>query len=70
MSSMHFQLPLPCTARPCLQVQAAVDAVLRPVPPGATHNQLRARLRLMAEVYRKTRGLAEDLQVGLAAWPA
>lgn len=48
-----------------MQVQAAVDAVLRPVPAGASHTQLRARLRLMAEVYRKTRALAEDLQVRL-----
>lgn len=46
------------------KVQAAVDAVLRPPPPGAGHALLRARLRLMAEVYRKTAGLANDLQVG------
>lgn len=44
------------------KVQTAVDAALRPPAAGAGHAQLRARLRLMAEVYRRTRSLADDLQ--------
>jgi hypothetical protein len=49
------------------KVQTAVDAVLRPLPAGSGHAALRARLRLMAEVYRKTRGLADDLQASKQA---
>ncbi|KAL4458016.1 hypothetical protein ABPG75_012881 [Micractinium tetrahymenae] len=44
------------------KVQTAVDAALRPPPPNAGHAMLRGRLRQLAEVYRKTRGLADDLQ--------
>ncbi|PSC72605.1 exocyst complex component sec10 [Micractinium conductrix] len=44
------------------KVQAAVDAALRPPPAGAGHALLHGRLRTMAEVYKRTRALADDLQ--------
>lgn len=44
------------------KVQTAVDAALRPPPPNAGHAVLHGRLRQLAEVYRKTRALADDLQ--------
>ena len=44
-------------------MQAAVDAALRPPPAGAGHALLHGRLRTMAEVYKRTRALADDLQV-------
>eukprot|EP00887_Chlorella_sp_A99_P001500 scaffold8.g1500.t1 len=45
------------------KVQTAVDAVLPARPPrDAAPEALRARLQLLADVYKRTRGLAEELQ--------
>ncbi|KAL4853455.1 Exocyst complex component SEC10b [Chlorella vulgaris] len=46
------------------KVQTAVDAVLAPpqAPAAGAAGALRCRLRLMAEVYGRTRALADDLQ--------